>query len=106
MGSRRPRTARAPRLEWIMASSRAKKVERRKKLPWNVKVNGMVGNPAGPTTAPGGSVAVEAWLAAAGWAVDPAPEDPPLLPADPFAPPEPLEARERLDALETREWRA
>src|SRR4051794_15078595 len=82
MGSSRPRTLRRPRDDWIWLSNREKNEERRKKLPSNVNENGMVGKPAGPTTAPGGSVAGAACVAAAG--VDPL--DPPAG-ADPLAPP-------------------
>src|SRR2546423_10441405 len=88
MVSRRPLTLRLPRLEWMRFSSRAKNVPRRKKLPRKVKENGIVGNRAGPTTAPGGSVAVAAWLAAAGAAPDPL--DAPAPPEAPD-PPDPLE---------------
>src|SRR5436305_1735259 len=78
----------------MRVSSRAKNVPSRKKLPSNVKENGIVGNPAGPTTAPGGSVTVAAWLAAAGDAPDApgAPEAPDTLDApDPPEAPDPLE---------------
>src|SRR5437764_11434643 len=94
--SRRPLTLRLPRLEWIRFSSRAKNVPSRKKLPSNVKENGIVGNPAGPTTAPGGSVTVAAWLAAAGDAPDApgAPEAP-----DPLDAPDPPEAPDPLEPL-------
>src|SRR5438270_5960470 len=40
--------------------SRPKKSARWKKFPWKVKVNGSTGKPAGPTVAPGGSVALDA----------------------------------------------
>ena len=46
---------------WLVATTkswtRPKKLEREKKLPWKVKVNGSIGKPAGPIVAPGGSVA-------------------------------------------------
>src|SRR5437660_326529 len=38
--------------------SRSKKLARWKKLPWNVNVKGSTGKPAGPSAAPGGSVAI------------------------------------------------
>src|SRR5690242_10306537 len=43
--------------------------------PWNVNEKGMVGNPAGPTVAPGGSVVAAAWVAGA---LDAAVSDAPL----------------------------
>ena len=62
---RRPLTSRVLRLATMNRWSRSKKVDRWKKFPSKVKLNGMVGNPAGPTDAPGGSVAVAAWVAGA-----------------------------------------
>ena len=70
----------------MRVSSRAKNVPSRKKLPSKVKENGIVGKPAGPTTAPGGSVAVAAWLAAAGVAPEAAEPLDALEPLDPLAP--------------------
>ncbi len=46
-------------------SSRPTKSDRWKKLPVKVNANGIVGKPAAPTDAPGGSVAVVACVAAA-----------------------------------------
>jgi hypothetical protein len=53
---------------------RLKKSARWKKLPWNLKVNGSTGKPAGPIDAPGGNVAIDVCvtgLAAAGELVFP-----------------------------------
>src|SRR2546423_14064626 len=89
--SSRPCTLR-PRWEARMRpSSREKNEESRKKLPSNVNENGIVGKPAGPTPAPGGSVAVAACVADAGAEPldPPARVDPPdpqagVDPGDPF----------------------
>jgi hypothetical protein len=61
----RPATStRSPRT-WTKRSRREKKFESVKNRPVNSKENGMVGNPAAPTVAPGGRVAVVAWTAVA-----------------------------------------
>src|SRR5436309_2439319 len=108
MVSRRPWTVSPPRWERMRLSSRAKKAERRKKLPSKVNENGIVGKPAGPTTAPGGSVAVAACAAAAGWpveAVDPEAPLPPPEPFDPFEDPlDPLEADGAAEAPLAEFW--
>src|SRR4029453_8247998 len=41
-----------------------------KKVPSKTKAKGMVGNPADPTVAPGGSVAAAAWVAGGGLLVE------------------------------------
>src|SRR3954471_24803777 len=72
--SSRPLTLRRLGSARMNRSSLRKKSERRKKSPSKVNENGMVGNPAGPTVAPGGSAAAAAWLAGA--LPDPPPCDP------------------------------
>src|SRR2546430_6104283 len=82
MVSIRPRTLKPWRDARMRFSSREKNEESRKKLPSNANVNGIVGKPAGPTTAPGGSVAVAAWDGVAGVAGVEAVAAPPLEPLD------------------------
>src|ERR671939_188926 len=64
--SRRPLTS--MRSPWTVTKcwTSSKKRSMSKKLPLKTNANGMVGKPAEPTVAPGGSVAVAACVAGAG----------------------------------------
>src|SRR5947209_19407767 len=63
--SSRPPTVTLLFLTMTKCWTRPRKLERWKKLPRKLNVNDSIGKPAGPTAAPGGSVAVTACAVAA-----------------------------------------
>ena len=70
MLSRRPLMSTCLPLKRTKLWTSSRNLSMSKKLPVKRKVNGMVGKPAEPTVAPGGSVAAAAWVAGAGVVVD------------------------------------
>ena len=105
--SRRPSASTSLPLTRTKRWTSPKKRSMSKNVPLKTKEKGIVGKPAEPTVAPGGSVAAAAWVAGAGGVDAEAAgvaDEPPDADADGFAPPVAAVAAGAADAAGVGPW--